>query len=741
MSSVRFEPVAMQVSKLVSLDLLLPPNVLELSREDQAPGADQSPLEPDVELFMAHYLALIRAAFQLVGAPQFARLSRLFDQIQNEYTPGGPPMSPIYDSYAMQHILGDVPTGLANESPHSVLARLLKSDPARAQLQRLAQALADSHLDLYRVTRAAGVSAELEPLRGGAAFPVRLTGPFLRTEDRILARVLPFGDGHFIAESPYLLKASEQQWLEHLERVHRAQAAGPRGGPAARPGEKRKPPSAKLSAKARARLLQQQRLAAREQAPDAVIARHLKYGSSERYWLSFIMDGYAGERRGIVYVAGIPDRPTSLPHHEDYEAEAPGPAAASPGSDVPPMAHLRQMLAEIAEREGILASAERELRLACEAQGLRRDLSGAELPLFLAYCTLGARSMQGLTALEHLERERQLDPEQQALVDSLKRGWFAVLRIDRIELDQGFEALDVLRRKKLRVTERAATRQVGGGDLLLGWLSEDEDGTFRLEGGVMHVPSLLAESVTGMARHIRDEARAALGGDFRSRAAELPPVLILGLMSLREQGPALELQNSSGDALQPATGRYEVRDRERVVEALSASFEPRHEESYAWYDTERTLLASFELKGNALLVRVNSRERLLAAKRRLERLLGNAVEPSLDLLEGELASGPLGGEQAGRAASLPQVLPEDMTQQIHALVLQRIFAVIDQPIPQFQGKSLRQLARTQSTRADAISWLREQERLLKRNPQMSSVNMRPLWHELALDYQGLDTDP
>ena len=63
------------------------------------------------------------------------------------------------------------------------------------------------------------------------------------------------------------------------------------------------------------------------------------------------------------------------------------------------------------------------------------------------------------------------------------------------------------------------------------------------------------------------------------------------------------------------------------------------------------------------------------------------------------------------------------------------------PIPQFKGKTLRQLARTVKGRPDAISWLREQERILKSNPQLAGLDLRPLWQELALPFQGLETDP
>jgi hypothetical protein len=75
------------------------------------------------------------------------------------------------------------------------------------------------------------------------------------------------------------------------------------------------------------------------------------------------------------------------------------------------------------------------------------------------------------------------------------------------------------------------------------------------------------------------------------------------------------------------------------------------------------------------------------------------------------------------------------------MVLTRLRSTLDQPLPQFEGKTLRFLARTPKWRPDAIAWLRQQERLLRSNPQLSGLDMRPLWQEIDLPYQGLDTDP
>jgi hypothetical protein len=279
------------------------------------------PLEPDVEDFMLHYMAVVRAGWQLLGAPQFDRLSRLYAQFEQEYAPGGPPMSPVYDSFAAQHILGQVPQGLAAETPYSVLVRLTSGDVSRQRLHQMARALADAHPDLYRCTKVDQTLAELEPLRGGPRFLVRLTGPFLRHLDRALARVVRFGDGAFMADSPYLLAASDADWLEYLDRAARPAGSLPDTSPSGQPAARARP---RLTSKQLARRRQQKATA--QQAPaDAAVVRHLKFGTSERSWLDFITNGYAGERRGIVRLAGIPDRPETLPHHDDYDVATAAP--------------------------------------------------------------------------------------------------------------------------------------------------------------------------------------------------------------------------------------------------------------------------------------------------------------------------------------------------------------------------------------------------------------------------------
>lgn len=193
------------------------------------------------------------------------------------------------------------------------------------------------------------------------------------------------------------------------------------------------------------------------------------------------MDGYAGERNGIVLLAGVPDRPESLPHnalHVPAESEA----------KAPPMHRVRQRLIAIAEREGMLEREQQALATAARDLGVEPQLHDNDRFLLTAYCTLGARSAQGTTALELLDL-RELDIEERAVVNVIEQGRFAVLRIQHIQLDEGMEVSDVLSRRKLHIRERSATRHVAIGDLLLGWICDVGGGDWTLEGGVVHVPA------------------------------------------------------------------------------------------------------------------------------------------------------------------------------------------------------------------------------------------------------------
>lgn len=524
------------------------------------------------------------------------------------------------------------------------------------------------------------------------------------------------------------MKASEQDWLEHLARVVAQQQA-----PTAAPRSQK---ASKVSSKEQARRRQKDKAKAARNEPEEVIKRYLQFGLSERYWLDYVMDAYAGERRGIVFLAGVPDRPELLPHSTEYQG--------APEPDAPPQLQFRRALLQTAMKEGLLDLALRELdRLSGNA---RAEPSPNEQNLLAAYATFGLRAKDGTTLLSRFERSpaaASVHPEVRSFIDNLKNGWFSVFRVDRIHLDKGLDVFDLLREQKLQITERSATRQLALGDLILSWVCKDSAGTITLEGGLAHVPAFGAPLLVPLVEQIRRAMPAVKDEqDWKLSAAELPLPLIAAIIKLRSNPPLPELVNMSGDPIELVTAHYRIRDHARVVAALPREFTENGDGSYGWVDEAGTSLAHLELSGDKLRVQVNSRKRVKAVQKRLEALLGDAVERSLQAHEdiGQAMRASKGKAAKAQPQSPPLEVSPQMAAQVHELVLAKIRSTLDASIPQFKGKTLRQLARNAKTRPDAISWLREQERILKSNPQLAGIDLRPLWEELSLPFQELETD-
>ncbi|MEO7035677.1 MAG: hypothetical protein ABI548_17235, partial [Polyangiaceae bacterium] len=540
---------------------------------------------------------------------------------------------------------------------------------------------------------------------------------------------LQFDDRFFIADSPYLLQASEDEWHQHLARI----VAQQQGAASASAPQK----ASKLSSKEQARRRQKDKARTNRNEPEEIIRRYLKFGPSARYWFDYVMDAYAGERRGIVFLAGVPDRPELLPHAQ---------GASEPS--LPPEFEFRKALLQTAVKEGLLELALRELDRLGESNGAAAAaLTPNEQNLLAAYATFGLRAADGTTVLTRAERSRgaeSLHPDVRSFIDSLKSGWFTVLRVDRIHLDKGLDAFDLLREQRLQISERSATRQLGLGDLILGWLCKDPAGTITLDGGLAHLPSFASAPLLSLVTSLR-RAMPPLADEqaWKSSAADLPLPLLAGILELRSNPPLPKLMNTNGDPLELATGHYRVRDHARVVAALATEFLENGDGSYSWVDDAGTSLARLELSASMLRVQVNSRKRLSAAQQRLEALLGDSVERSLDAhedLEQALRARQARPGKTGPKSPPLEVSPE-LAAEFHEVVLAKIRSTLDEPIPQFKGKTLRQIARSAKSRPDAIAWLREQERIFRKNPQLAGLDMRPLWQELALPFQGLETDP
>jgi len=307
-SVIKPEPISAKIRGSVSLAVLLPRDARERMRErlelNREPG--EPPMSEQATEFLSHYMLVFHAGWSLLQTLPFESLTRQHERLEAEFMSGGPPTSSIYDSYSAIHTLAEIPVGIGSETPMTVLARLTASSLEHRKVHLLASQVASSHLDLYRAKDVHEVTAQIVHVRSGAEIAVHLAGLFLRRNDLFLGRVFQFHTGeYFIVDSPYRLMASEADWLGYFDRV-----AAPDGDVKNRArtetGKKHGGKERKNQASPRSN-------------SEAHLVRHLRHGESPRFWPEFITNAYAGHRNGIVALAGIPDRPETQPHHDDFD--------------------------------------------------------------------------------------------------------------------------------------------------------------------------------------------------------------------------------------------------------------------------------------------------------------------------------------------------------------------------------------------------------------------------------------
>lgn len=55
------------------------------------------------------------------------------------------------------------------------------------------------------------------------------------------------------------------------------------------------------------------------EAPAGEYERHMKFGTTPRYWTEYVFEAYVNHRAEAVYLAGLPDVPESRPHSRTSE--------------------------------------------------------------------------------------------------------------------------------------------------------------------------------------------------------------------------------------------------------------------------------------------------------------------------------------------------------------------------------------------------------------------------------------
>ncbi len=299
---------------------------------------------------------------------------------------------------------------------------------------------------------------------------------------------------------------------------------------------------------------------------------------------------------------------------------------------------------------------------------------------------------------------RLLPPAHAAALRSLSTAWFSVFRVERVDLDQGILICDTIDDRERYVHEKSGTHYAHALDVIVAFVSTT--GGVEMFQGIAQVPPIHTLAVIDEHKRLLANARTS----DRVAATALTWGATLGYLRrlVRDWRPVMH--HTDGEPLLPSKAHYDVLDDRALRAALSSAPDLDHDErGWGWRrgDGDGALsLGRLTLDGRALILEVNSRERLARGKELIAALAGAAVKHRLDehtdvdrLLEAARAGQPR--TQAG------DDLPEHVRREIIATALQRAYAnVLDEPVPALDNMTPRRAAATSPEQKQRVrEWL------------------------------------
>ncbi|WJS84806.1 hypothetical protein [Paracoccus sp. TOH] len=148
-----------------------------------------------------------------------------------------------------------------------------------------------------------------------------------------------------------------------------------------------------------------------------------------------------------------------------------------------------------------------------------------------------------------------------------------------------------------------------------------------------------------------------------------------------------------------------------------------------------TVLGTITLKGKALLLNVNSRERAERGKAMIQAVAGKLLRPQLTAIQ--TAQQVMRDQQSqgdGRQSDGEDLPPELAREVLAEFPDNHYHAILDQPVPVLGDKTPRQAVRSAAGRKKVVDWLKHLENGSARQPgtPMANYDFSWMWDALGL---------
>jgi hypothetical protein len=200
-------------------------------------------------------------------------------------------MSPVTTSFFWCWANFDAAVGAMRETLGSVTLRVAAEFGTHPAMLNVMRALNDSRMGIYHIEGHNAPFVQLRDLVTDQRYPAICESGYTGNAGelwfaRLLPASLPEQSDHVVFTSPYVLIAPDEVgWIEYFKRIAAQDPDRPR---------------------------------------IEALERHLKWGTTPRYWTEFVFEGYVNHEPGAIFLKGLPDVPQKRPHSREYMRHAQG---------------------------------------------------------------------------------------------------------------------------------------------------------------------------------------------------------------------------------------------------------------------------------------------------------------------------------------------------------------------------------------------------------------------------------
>ena len=311
--------------------------------------------------------------------------------------------------------------------------------------------------------------------------------------------------------------------------------------------------------------------------------------------------------------------------------------------------------------------------------------------------------------------------------------------VEAVDLDEGFTLRDLSSDERIRVRERAATRNIARWDLIVARLMPRPDGSRVLEAGLLQLPPREADMLLPQLR----KAESAFQAHFRSsgRVAilkKLGHLLSRWWLTLVAFRPLPTVVTPEGDLLIFTKAVFDVLGQERLLDLMARAKDVEEVQPgvFDWYEITpsfRRTLGTIRITDKHLTLETTSEARAERGRRMLEDLAPQALRYRVTSTE-DMKQTLARAESRQRAEPTSSLPPEVESGLLHQYYENHYRAWVNQPVPALDNLTPRQAARDQHLRQKLITLLKDFENRAAHEAKEGrpSYDFTWMWKELGL---------